>query len=1417
MNDDNYQNNNDTPSTDPSVLPSGGSNIGQAATQKVKNAARKGWDSFKEAVGRGIKALWSFLPLHVKIIVIVVILIIIVIIAALEMGMISESTTVASNNVENYVSTSENISNEAKTLYEEKSSLLKVSLTDINEIYNQFVKDGNGGSATQNLMKYEIGERAVYEDQSASRIVDSSEKLPLYKHILLTEKYNFNKINWMKYSHGSSAGKKLTQDGQFIKDKNLGLKYPDTSKSEAGTTGNVTTIKLEKFIDLTLPYLQTWYIPLSISNASIVSGTEKDSSRAPAFAYNVIKEAYHNIVANWYELKKYEEVTSYETYTEQHRYDILSCDVNIYITYEEDKKTHKQVEKSRTYTLGNITKNSTMTNPNKQKQVDTSREPELKSGQKNPLKEKFKYGLTSYSSQVYIKSAETFDSKIINEFNYKVYSDNDVKNRINAHSTSESESNITKESTNKQNMYDKAKSNMQVNNDGTISAGGGTSITNVEKEGNEKQQNFDSSIGKATEYIQTYKVTLGEYVDYEDAKLHTVVRMWKDTLYQRSSETKSYTIDDLISYNQSDDRKVKVSASKLCGSSYSESSSGSAASVVAKEIKLNGKTFPVYNQKSYKVQMNGGETIADSGCGLCSLTTTINAIKGKSYSPITVGNNIGWSKPLGIQSTADVLKNNYGIGVVKCVAYQNGASGNELNNRKNEAKSTLTTELEKGNVAIVQIKGNFPDLGTTQAHYVVLCGIENNKVVIANSADGGVRNDVDMNYLLTAMFDQAESDNGYIVAKSQGTTQTNTSTNTSSSKSVNSQKMQKMVDFACSLLGKLPYGAPPYIPDTEEKLKNISQIDCSGFITALYKIYFKIDISVGGITQLVDTASQVNQTVDGQTYKGVQYMYDSSKGASQLQVGDVIEDHSHNVMFIGDYNGEPSVISQGSDGDPSIYPLSKYEEYFNKIHCFSRYMTDVDIDGYTGSTSSSNSTNICTGTKSGKYYTQLLKTDGLNRIDFMNSNPDIYSRYIRSGGEYLEYVGYSRAKLSLSYWNLKKILTTVYDKNGSLPWAYGTTLGFENIYGTSSSSSKSSSSGMFTWPVPEYVEKGLSKKEQLTATFAGDDSVHNGNHGAIDISHSVNKSAKIVAAAAGKVVGVNTSCTHDYGKEDAKDPGGCGDGFGNYVIIEHSNGYYTLYGHMTKNITVKEGDEVKSGQEIGIMGSTGNSTGNHLHFEVRTGGSTFWNSKKVDPEQFFNDDCSPVGGGAASENLVQFVWTWEGDDEYLKCLGHLTDDGKYYIIYRDPSAKTRAVGHGIDLDAGGFASVFESNGYSTSIGSKVPKEFVDNLSLQELSKRKSEIEERCKDLNLKDYQIDALVSRSYQMGAYGWYDGSLLGGYCLGETFNTAYQKWWDNGQSDRLYDNFMRYTTNGGESGLIKRRESEWKLFKTGVYDASH
>lgn len=70
-------------------------------------------------------------------------------------------------------------------------------------------------------------------------------------------------------------------------------------------------------------------------------------------------------------------------------------------------------------------------------------------------------------------------------------------------------------------------------------------------------------------------------------------------------------------------------------------------------------------------------------------------------------------------------------------------------------------------------------------------------------------------------------------------------------------------------------------------------------------------------------------------------------------------------------------------------------------------------------------------------------------------------------------------------------------------------------------------------------------------------------------------------------------------------------GYGNYVVIRHNNGLETIYGHLSKQL-VKENEIVRAGEPIGLGGSTGRSTGSHLHFEVRFLGEA------INPEQVFD-------------------------------------------------------------------------------------------------------------------------------------------------------------------------------------------------------
>jgi murein DD-endopeptidase MepM/ murein hydrolase activator NlpD len=75
-------------------------------------------------------------------------------------------------------------------------------------------------------------------------------------------------------------------------------------------------------------------------------------------------------------------------------------------------------------------------------------------------------------------------------------------------------------------------------------------------------------------------------------------------------------------------------------------------------------------------------------------------------------------------------------------------------------------------------------------------------------------------------------------------------------------------------------------------------------------------------------------------------------------------------------------------------------------------------------------------------------------------------------------------------------------------------------------------------------------------------------------------------------------------------------GYGNNVMIQHGYGYQTLYAHMSK-VLVKEGQMVKRGEVIGLVGNTGTSVGSHLHYEVIKDGS------KINPANFFFNDLTP--------------------------------------------------------------------------------------------------------------------------------------------------------------------------------------------------
>lgn len=143
--------------------------------------------------------------------------------------------------------------------------------------------------------------------------------------------------------------------------------------------------------------------------------------------------------------------------------------------------------------------------------------------------------------------------------------------------------------------------------------------------------------------------------------------------------------------------------------------------------------------------------------------------------------------------------------------------------------------------------------------------------------------------------------------------------------------------------------------------------------------------------------------------------------------------------------------------------------------------------------------------------------------------------------------------------------------------------------GTATATNPVFTSTKFLWPVPGYYN--------ITSYYG---QRWGRLHGGIDIASAGIEGKPIVASADGVVIaaGYNTG------------------GYGNWVMINHGTNdgkqYATVYAHMKYSPSVSNGQSVKAGQVIGYVGTTGRSTGNHCHFEIRVNGS------RVNPMSYFS-------------------------------------------------------------------------------------------------------------------------------------------------------------------------------------------------------
>lgn len=338
----------------------------------------------------------------------------------------------------------------------------------------------------------------------------------------------------------------------------------------------------------------------------------------------------------------------------------------------------------------------------------------------------------------------------------------------------------------------------------------------------------------------------------------------------------------------------------------------------------------------------------------------------------------------------------------------------------------------------------------------------------------------------------------------------------------------------------------------------------------------------------------------------------------------------------------------------------------------------------------------------------------------------------------------------------------------------------------------------FWWPVgsseTEEIDgklfaKGEPSCTNITSHFGNTEEIRNGTaHGGLDIACGGTHYA--IATKSGTVIYPVDSSQTQYPNVRDDNAGG---GYGNYVIIDHGNGEYSLYAHMRPNtIPVKAGDSVQQGQVVGIMGTSGFSTGQHLHFEIRIGGSDRIN--RVDPEEYVDPSNPRPQGSTFKEWLISMEGGVSG--KYV--------DGDNYVVY-DGGDGVLTVGYGIVIiNAAGQQLYTDIYSSPVTVGTRVPKAKVDAMYEAWMAENTPYITAATTKYNvtLKQQEYDAILSLIYNTGP-GYADAAVK---AAGQGAD-AYWNYTKDICHGTLYGVFQEIP------GLKNRRADEYELFLKGDY----